>query len=189
MPGLKKTWENVTSGSLGWVIYIALGILLAILLNNGLGLAFSTEYPVVTVKSRSMDPTLKVGDMVFVYGRGEYDVGDIIVFEGWRKTPIIHRVVAKATRFENGSVEVRTQDGFDDVTEGSLREAAEAELRNEDSGSIYLTKGDNNPICDQCPGSNRPIVRNKDIHGRKVLRLPYLGWVKLGLLRVIGGIF
>jgi signal peptidase I len=36
---------------------------------------------------------LEIGDIVFIYGRGKYRVGDIIVFNGGQNHPIIHRII------------------------------------------------------------------------------------------------
>lgn len=38
---------------------------------------------------------LNKGDIIFVTGRGDYDTGDIIIFEAPTKYPIIHRLVSE----------------------------------------------------------------------------------------------
>lgn len=181
MQGLKEKWKELTEGPAGWIIYLLLGVVLALALNKGLGLALSTRYPVVTVKSGSMVPTLNVGDIVFVYGRGEYRPGDIAVFDGWRKAPIIHRIVAKTEKGKTGGVKVKISEGLNSISRRDLKKIAqEATSRN-----LYVTKGDNNPICDQCPGSGKDFLTRGEIYGKEIFRIPYLGWIKLGTLKVL----
>lgn len=181
MEELKQWWEQTTEGPLGWIIYLAIGVALAFMLNWGLGVAMSTDYPVVTVESDSMEPVLYPGDIVFVRSVDEYEPGDVIVFDGWKPTPIIHRVVSVSHRTEDG-FEVSAWDGFDEITEEEMMEYHEEA---EDVDSLYVTKGDNNPTCDQCQGTAE-FVTPDDIHGRKVFRVPYLGWIKLGSMRIFG---
>ncbi len=174
---VKEWWNDVTEGPLGWIIYLALGVLLAIVLNAGLSSALSTDYPVVTVESDSMKPVLYPGDIVFVSGSQDYSPGDIIVFDGWKPTPIIHRIVLKSRRTEE-TFDIQTWEDFDDIRESDMRGYHE----DVDVENMYITKGDNNPVCDQCQGTGE-IVLDQHIHGKKILRIPYLGWIKLGSLR------
>ena len=57
------------------------------------------------------------GDVVFVVGAKDVEVGDVIVFEGGERYPLIHRVV-ESPRDDSG----------------------------EPAGDDYTTKGDNNPV-------------------------------------------
>jgi signal peptidase I len=58
---------------------------------NILRIALATDIPIAVVKSRSMYPTLDVGDIVIVKGSKDYIVGDIIVFR-YGKEIVVHRV-------------------------------------------------------------------------------------------------
>src|SRR5439155_25474307 len=51
----KTTWQKLTSGWKGYIIYAALGVFFAFLLNQGLAYALDTDLPVVAVVSGSMD--------------------------------------------------------------------------------------------------------------------------------------
>lgn len=80
-----------------------------------------TEYPIMVVVSESMEPTLGVGDYIFLQGVTLFDsinVGDIIVFQkpgSSYSEYVVHRVIEKFLR----------------------------------RGSLYFrTKGDNNPVPD-----------------------------------------
>lgn len=178
---IKKRWEELTRGPTGWVIYLVLGVVLAVLLHTGLGAAFSTNYPVVTVESDSMRPTLNPGDIVFVRSVEEYQVGDIIIFDGWKQTPIIHRIVSKSQRTDSG-FNVTTWKGFRGVSEEELIETH----KQVKFDTIYITKGDNNNNYDQNPSKTKEYLVNEDIYGRKIFDIPYLGWIKLGSMRLLG---
>ncbi|QQG39477.1 MAG: signal peptidase I [Candidatus Aenigmatarchaeota archaeon] len=151
----------------GMVIYAVLGIVAAVVLNAALGTVLGTSFPVVTVSSTSMVPTLNVGDLVIIEGRGSYELGDIIVFKGWEDRPIIHRVVAK---YENGTA--MKKQGWDELTAHDIQQRAAG------SDVIYITRGDANPTCDQC-APHRPAVAPAQIQGRTIFSVPYLGFVKL----------
>jgi len=177
---IKEWWYDVTEGPIGWVIYLAIGVGLAILLNVGLSFVLSTDYPVVTVESDSMKPVLYPGDIVFVRSVEEYKSGDIIVFDGWKVTPIIHRIVSISERTEE-NISVDVWKDFDGITVDELKEI---HYDKDDVDFLYVTKGDNNPVCDQCEGT-ADMVFKEDIHGKKIFRVPYIGWIKLGGVRLV----
>ena len=165
--GLKKVWKVMNEGWTGTLFYCFLGLIVALSVHWALGIVFHTDLPIVTVSSRSMVPTLNVGDIVFIKGSNEYKPGDIIVFKGWEPEPIIHRVVA----YTDGKNVFR----YDDWNEMSDDEILSWEAK------IYITKGDNNPSCDQCAG--KLPVRQQNIYGKMILVVPYLGWVKILFVR------
>jgi len=90
-------------GTLGTIFYIAVGIFLALGINQGLALALSTDMPVVAVESNSMVPLFSKGDILIIHGVGDpnlywdfLEVGDVIVFSPEGKTiPIVHRLITK----------------------------------------------------------------------------------------------
>jgi len=140
----KKIWNRYTEGPFGTLVYIALGFVIAVVLNVVLGFLLNTDTPVVAVFSNSMVPTYNKGDLIFVQGVDHVDVGDIIVFEsGVYRYPIIHRVVA----VENGAI---------------------------------TTKGDNNI------GEDPWKTSIGEVHGKAVLQIPFLGWVKVGVFDLLG---
>lgn len=79
-------------------LFVIIGILLAIGLNQGMSFVMATEYPIVAVESNSMVPFFYRGDILLVKGvsSAELKIGDVIVFSvPGKQTPIVHRVVAK----------------------------------------------------------------------------------------------
>jgi signal peptidase len=139
-----ERWDDLTDGPFGTLIYIALGILIALAVNEGLKPILLTDTPVVAVFSESMLPTFEKGDMIIVQGGTTIKAGDIVVYDApVYKYPIIHRVI--------------------NVTDAGV-----------------VTKGDNNASPD-------PWVTPKDkIHGKAIMRIPYLGWVKVETYELMG---
>ncbi len=128
--------------------YIVLGLAMALLINNGLAFALSTDMPIVAVESGSMEPTFYRGDILVLQGvpADQLKVGDIIVFSPAEKaTPVVHRII-----------------------------------KINDDGS-FQTKGDANP--GQIPFEKH--IEASQIHGKVILIIPYLGWVKLFMMEYI----
>jgi signal peptidase len=107
--------------------YILIGLVLAVLINQGLGYALQAEKPIMAVVSNSMVPVFYRGDLIVVKGMdcNEIEVGDIIVYDNpIRRIPIVHRVV--------------------EIDDSNKR------LR-------FVTKGDNNSHTDQSTGISPPV--------------------------------
>jgi signal peptidase len=163
---LKEIWDGLNTGWTGVVFYVFLGVLVAFSVHQVSGVVLGTGLPIVTVSSPSMVPTLNIGDIVIIRGEDTYEPGEIIVFDGWENDPIIHRVVAEAE-----GQQVEKLEGWDGLTDEYISEMAHKR------GKIYITKGDNNPRCDQC--SKKLPVTEPQVYGKAVARIPYLGWVKI----------
>lgn len=79
---------------IGWIVYIAVLIVLVFGIPKGLAYALKTDYPMAAITSSSMWPSLKTGDLVLIKGVSNPDeikIGDIIVY----RNPMgftIHRV-------------------------------------------------------------------------------------------------
>ena len=164
----KKIWKFLNEGWSGTISYCILGLFVALVANWGLGVVTGSNLPIVTVSSTSMVPTLNVGDIAFIKGQNSYEVGDIIVFNGWEKEPIIHRIVAIS---DDGKIE--RYDNWNQMNDEKI-----LGYGNE---KIYITKGDNNPSCDQCYG--KLPVKENEIYGKEFLIIPYLGWIKILAVR------
>ncbi|MFH1978676.1 MAG: signal peptidase I [Candidatus Aenigmatarchaeota archaeon] len=126
------------------ILYVILGVVLAVGINQGLALGLSTDIPVVAVESNSMIPTFQRGDILVLHGvtPEELIIGDIIVFSpDTQEIPVVHRIV-----------EVN-----DDGT--------------------FQTQGDANSR--QLPFETR--IRPDQIHGKVMVIVPYMGWVKISL--------
>ncbi len=135
-------------GNTETIVYIIIGIALAWGINQGMGLALSTDMPVVAVESNSMVPVFQKGDILALkgVGPGELEVDDIVVYSvQGRSIPIVHRIVKM------------NPDG------------------------TYQTKGDAN----NGQLSFEYHVPYDNVHGKVVLIVPFLGWVKIGVTEYV----
>lgn len=171
-----KNWKRMTEGWVGTIVYVFIGIGLALLAKQALAFGLSTDMPVVAVVSESMQhdnaarthygwlesrfgyssdevnswsvPTgFFVGDMPIVHGSEEYQIGDVIVYQvPGQSFPIIHRIVKI------------------------------------NSDGTYQTKGDNN--MEQWP--YELSVKESQIYGKVMFVVPKLGYVKVLFTSVFG---
>jgi len=101
------------------------------------------------------DGGFRRGDLVVIWPRSSYQVGDHVAFtfpqENWKKV-IVHRVVRLSKRQRlDGSWE-----------------------------SVMLTKGDENAIDDRgLYPSPRQMLSEKEVFGRVVVHIPYIGHLRL----------
>lgn len=115
--GTKKSIEKVRKFEYWDVI---LTILAVFVFYQLLGIALGTSHPIDVVVSESMMPALNPGDLV-VCSKDKPKVGDVVIYSGPKKYPIIHRVVG--------------------VNDSYCREEIKEEV-------CYHIKGDNNPNSD-----------------------------------------
>jgi signal peptidase I len=196
-----------------WAVSIALAfVLIKFVIYPGLGLVFGTQFPIVAVVSNSMehdegfdtwwaeneDRYLRFnitkeefseypmrggfdkGDIIILVGTApeEIERGDVIVYWGGKQYPIIHRTIA---------------------------------IDMDEDGRFFQTKGDHNPYqivpdqgrCGELSQTygiaclrnappymgdcclNEAHVSEEVFLGRAVLRVPYLGWVKIGFVKLL----
>jgi signal peptidase len=115
-----------------------------------LKIVLNTDIPLAYVPSKSMEPTLNVGDLVLIKGIDPHEIknGTIIVFYvpghyGEDSYRIVHRVI-KILKIDNQL--------------------------------MFETKGDNNPVSDSVRWKYIPADH---IVGEVVLKIPYLGYIAL----------
>lgn len=139
------------------IVYMFGGVLLALVVYQGLIFVLGTPEPIVTVVSQSMEPTLMRGDMLVLRGasvdtlRAGMPDGNIIVYVCPHEEPkcppgdklIVHRVYSKNP-------------------DGTL-----------------TSKGDNNPAQDQWR------IQPSWIKGKMILRLPYLGYPRIIISEIL----
>ncbi len=197
---LQKAWHFLwyEDSVASWVASIGLAfVLIKFVIYPVLGVALGTTFPVVAVVSESMEHTqsfdawwaqqeslyaqfnitksefarfpmdggFNKGDIILLVGAGPDKVakGDVIVFWGGKAYPIIHRVVQVGT----GKDGVRF---FETKGDNNLGQIVEPPLLDE----RYV------PMTRAC--SDDPSGRCQVVFGRAVLRIPYLGWVKIGFV-------
>ena len=156
--------------------------------------------PMVAVESGSMDPNMQKGDLIFVTEPGRFapeaahgdtgvvthrvgeevgyrtfnDYGTVIVYdsEGSVGPPIIHRARFWVEEGENWYDEANKAwvEGADNCGELDYCPAPHAG---------FITKGDHNAYYDQANNISPP-VKAEWVVGTARIRIPYLGWVRLG---------
>ncbi len=156
-----------------------------------LGFALHTDSPINVVTSCSMLPNLQRGDLVFIQG-GVNNVQSVSVSTEQLPLAQLHRslciagttpvpctdaiMVANKTIAANPNNDVIIFDPKP-TGPGLIIHRAFARFDTE-QGVFYATKGDNNPVLDQENGRFQ-FVSEKDVKGHVVLRVPYVGYLKL----------
>jgi len=143
----KKLWKSI----LGWVVYLAILAGLVFGVPRGLAYVLKTDYPMASITSGSMWPSLKKGDLVVIKGitnKNEINLNDIIVYKNNPSTSsgrfagfTIHRVI---------------------------------ELRED----TLITKGDANNINDAPIGYGEVIGKTINFKG-KIVKIPKIGYISL----------
>ena len=172
--------SNDESGShkgakwLSWLIEISIivvVVLLAFLVRSGL-------YDVAIITSRSMEPTLKVGDrLIFDHRKslyGQWKRSDIVFFdppESWRTddpSVLVKRIVGlpgETIAVRQGRVFVNEQE----IKEGAQEDAGDNLLPLKLGDNQYFVMGDNR-VNSSDSRANGPISKD-DIRGRATMRL------------------
>lgn len=154
-----------------------LGIIAAYLLNFGLGMLLKTDLPVVAVVSESMthDSYTPVRHYQFLqenFGYNKTTVDSWPIRGGFLKGDALVVIGVNTDSLKIGNVIVYDIEGQSTPIVHRIVSF--------DNGHI-TTKGDHNPIVD-------PWTPKK-IHGKAVLVIPFLGWPKLLLTQLTGGLF
>ena len=171
MPGLSNRGENfgkdkaLKSGLFGFVMLILLALIGSLSLQWILSLALHTNVPLHTPVSGSMEPTLRIGDLLVICGglkaediHASPKDGDIIVFknpDNPKGMPIVHRAIEKFRK---------------------------------DGKWYFITKGDNNARDDYRLFGW--IIPEDYIIGKVIFVIPKLGYIFRGLDEIklqIGG--
>lgn len=173
-------WEDDSIES--WVVNIILTLLVVkFIIYPLLGLLLSTSYPVVAVVSGSMEHNGLSFDAWWEENKGWYEsngftkemLEDAKLKGGFNKGDIIVLRGAKPGKIGTGDIIVYTTDRYKYPIIHRVVEITGA--------SVFETKGDNNPGPDPAPVNDGQIV------GKAVLRIPWLGWLKILFTSIIGG--
>jgi hypothetical protein len=200
----KKFWYFIweEDSLLSWLANIALAfVLIKFIVYPAIGLVLATTHPVVAVMSSSMEHggnfenwwdyddaicgerlACKQKDFYGLYNISMAEFGGFRFVNGFNTGDIMVITGAKAEKIKIGDVIVYWGDEPVPIIHRVI------EISNE-SGQLYFrTKGDNNPTLNY----NEYKIDSRLVIGKAVLRIPYLGWVKIGFVRLlawIGSIF
>jgi signal peptidase len=160
--------------------------------------------PMVAVESGSMDPHMQKGDLIFITEPGRFmpaytqdgtgvvtletaqehdyktfkEYGSVVIYDNPREggPPIIHRAMFWVDSGENW---------YDRANPDYLRGENCEEVPNCPAPHAgFVTKGDNNAYYDQVSDIST-VVKPDWVVGVARLRIPYLGWVRLGFSQVL----
>lgn len=195
---IKKKWDKFTEGWFGNIVYLFIGFVIAYSFNIALGLVLNTDTPVVAVFSCSMEhntynswfcglPSNEVcGKDIDKYDTANFD--DYWKLCGsWYESQNISKSKFESFIFNKGlevgdMIVVLNTPNFNvgDIVIFStdLRKYPIIHRIYAVNGDIILTKGDNNASPDS-------FQKNK-IHGKAILKIPLLGWVKILFTKVTG---
>jgi hypothetical protein len=195
---IKKRWDKYTEGWFGTVVYLFLGFVIAYSFNLFLGFVLNTETPVVAVFSCSMEHNtynnwfcnLRQDD---VCGK-DIDGYDTTNFDdywrlcgSWYESQNISKEDFESFIFNDGlgvgdMIIVLNTKKFDvgdiAIFDTELRKYPIIHRIYSVSGDTLMTKGDNNSSPDSFSKSK--------IHGKAILKIPLLGWVKILFTKVTG---
>ena len=192
--GLKKVWWFIwESNSIwSWVVNIILAfIIIKFIVYPVLGLMLGTSYPVVAVISSSMEHP---GSFDEWWGLDscctDYTCKNRISQEELYIPYLITKTKFKDFRFKDGfnKGDIMVLTGADNVEVGDtivfhvdFRPDPIIHRVVEITDEGYFTKGDNN-----CGSADfEKGVQNDKVIGEAVLRVPYLGWIKIGFMKML----
>jgi len=182
---LKKIWYFIWEDDslLSWIVNVVIAfVLVKFIIYPGLGLLLGTTHPVVAVVSGSMEHNNLDFDtwwqqnynLYSDYGIDKEDFSSYKFKNGFNKGDLL--VLVGADEVNIGDLLVFNGDAPGPI----IHRVVKIDILNK---KLYAqTKGDNN-------GGSRPDefgITEERVIGKGVFRIPYLGWFKLGLLKLIG---
>ena len=187
---LKKTWHFIweEDSLLSWVVNIILAIILIkFIVYPGLGLAFGTGFPIVAVVSDSMEHSGMPFDSWWAVQHGFYDSKNISLQEfkamhfqnGFNKGDLMVLFGTKPDTVKIGDVIVFMAGQPDPIIHRVVS------IKKENQTYTFETKGDKNNAQIVTSWLDETNVRQSAIVGKAVLRIPYLGWVKIAAVDMV----
>lgn len=182
---LKKVWHFIWEDNslTSWIVNIILAfVLVKFVIYPGLGLMFGTSYPVVAVVSGSMEHDKQSfnqwweqnSEWYLERGITKEQFQDFHFPNGFNEGDIMVLFGSKPQNIKTGYVIVYEQ--HPDYPPVIHRVVSKTQDGTE---TVFMTKGDHNRIQDK-----EEIIPEK-VLGKAVVRIPYLGWVKIAFTNLI----
>jgi len=185
---LKKTWHFIWEDNSiwSWIVNVILAfVLIKYIIYPGLGLLLGTSYPIVAVVSESMEHNSgfdewfnaqadfyeKIGISkdnfaTFPFKNG-FNKGDIMILKG-----------VKPEDVDIGIVIV-----FKDGKPDPFIHRVASKWNNK--GYHFQTKGDNNPVSIKTTYLDETDIKEEQLIGKAVFRIPFLGYVKIWFVELL----
>ncbi len=184
---LKKTWHFIweEDSIWSWIVNVILAfILIKFIVYPGLGLLLSTSHPVVAVVSESMEHNeMKFDDWWDKNNNWYVDNGiNLDQFEkfslknGFNKGDIMILAGKDAENIAIGDVIVFRSNRKDPIIHRVVKKT--------ESGNLQ-TKGDNNKDSIKNSLLDETDISEDRIIGKAVLKIPYLGYIKIGFVEIL----
>jgi signal peptidase I len=189
---LYKFWDFVWNGEgiLSWATCFVLAyVLIKFAVYPLLGVVFGTPYPIVAVVSGSMEHDGTFDDWWNSQCTKEIKQSDLYAQINIKQEEFLNYPFKSG--FNKGDLMVLIGDENPNVGEvivfdmpGRNYPIIHRVVEVKEEGKFYKTKGDHN--CGSDP-LERNISREK-LYGKAALRIPYLGWLKIGFVELINKI-
>lgn len=197
---LKKTWHFIweSNSVLSWIVCIILAfVIIKFLVYPGIGFAFQTSHPIVAVVSSSMEHNEPLFDDWWnskaicgnhqctqkdFYSQYNISKSDFLNFRfrnGFNKGDIIFLFGTSAKKINKGDIIVFKSMKKDPIIHRVVNKWQENEKY------YFRTKGDNNLKSVTTAWLDESRISQDKLIGRGVLKVPFLGWIKIGFVNLI----
>ena len=199
---IHKTWDFIwNSNSIwSWIVNIILAfVIIKFLLYPGLGLVMGTSHPIVAVVSNSMEhdnefnswwdsPAICDGNLCSQenfykeLGITKTDFKEFSFKNGFNKGDIIFLRGAKPENINLGDVIVFKTGRPDPIIHRVIK------IWKVGNKYYFQTKGDHNKASIGTSNLNEIQISEEQIIGKALFRIPYLGWIKIGFVKLINSV-
>ncbi|PIN68944.1 signal peptidase I [Candidatus Woesearchaeota archaeon CG11_big_fil_rev_8_21_14_0_20_43_8] len=197
---IKRFWDFLWNDDslLSWVANIIVAFLLIkFIIYPGLGLLFGTSFPIVAVVSGSMEHDgsfddwwaseaicqgkfiCRQADFYTSYEVSKSDFKKFDFHNGFNTGDIMVLFGKKPEKIQLGDVVVFRSAQGEPIIHRIIK------ITRTDKNPAYQTKGDHNTNPISSPSIDELDVEYKNIIGKAVFRIPYLGWIKILFFKAI----
>lgn len=186
---MKKVWHFIWEDDSiwSWLVNIALAfVLIKFVVYPGLGLMLGTSHPVVAVVSESMEHNgldfeewwVQNGQWYENNGVTKEQFAEFSLKNGFNKGDIMVLVGAPGDKVEIGDVIVFTSARRDPIIHRVV-------IVRDNSQKVFQTKGDNNRDSIKTVQLDETNITENRIIGKAVIRIPMLGYIKIGFVELL----
>lgn len=189
---LKKIWYFIWKDDsfLSWIVNVIIAfILVKFIIYPGIGLILSTTHPLVAVVSESMEHNVRFENWweqtnIWYINNGitKEDFTKFRFKNGFDKGDIMILIGTNTKNIKIGDVIVFRTHQKDPIIHRVVK------IKKDNDMIIFETKGDNNnrPGNEQISGETN--IPEKNVIGKAIIRIPYLGWIKVVATKLFGGL-
>jgi|TARA_Y100000310_G_C20643884_1_gene795499 signal peptidase I len=186
----KKMWHFIWEDNSiwSWIVNVILAfVLIKFIVYPGLGLLLSTSHPVVAVVSGSMEHNSGFNgwwesneEWYMQNGIGGEQFRQFPLKNGFNRGDIIVLIGRDAEKIAVGDVIVFRSNRKDPIIHRVVKKSGEG------NEYYFQTKGDNNRDSIKTSQLDETNIKEDEIIGKAVLRIPLLGYIKIGFVELLG---